>query len=81
MWNTIRQNVLFLFVMILTFNMIAVSYCLFLIYFSIEQSQKGYDVIDCADAAAHVHKCIRIDASVGEINNANGASYRVIWGH
>jgi len=41
-----------------------------------------YDIIDCADSAGRVHKCIRVDPKAGEVSDpAKGASYRVIYGH
>jgi hypothetical protein len=45
------------------------------------QATAAFDIIPCADAQGKIHKCIRIDPTAGEINDAaKGASYRVIYG-
>jgi hypothetical protein len=45
------------------------------------QGAAAFDIIPCADAKGKIHKCIRIDPTAGEINDAaKGASYRVIYG-
>lgn len=82
MSSIIRQNILLLILTILTLDMLIVSALGVFGIASASATDSRYDIIDCADGSGAVHKCIRVDAKAGEINNAaTGASYRVIYGH
>jgi hypothetical protein len=81
MWARIKQNMFLIFVGLLAFNMIAVSTLLiFLVQDYVKDKVYGYDVISCGDGKGATHKCIRVDPQAGELTNADGASYRVIYG-
>lgn len=81
MLHTIKQNVLFLLFIMLTTNIVALTGINAYSSISKMPIQPSYEIIDCGDNAGHIHKCIRIDAKAGEINDpVKGASYRVIYG-
>lgn len=82
MWNSFRQNTIFFLLVALSLNILAVSALGAMIFGKVLEPASKYDIIDCADATGSVRKCIRVDAGAGEFNDvANGANYRVIYGH
>ncbi|MDQ0445188.1 hypothetical protein [Methylobacterium persicinum] len=81
MFGNLKQNILLLIFVALTVNLLALSGAIMLWLFPKQQAQSVYNIIDCGDNSGKIHKCIRIDAKAGEINDAvRGASYRVIYG-
>ncbi len=80
MWSVIRQNTLFLILIVMTLNFLTLSAICALSMRGGSSQQPAFDIIDCADAASRIHKCIRIDPQAGEFNQ-NDASYRMIYGH
>ncbi|MFC6790129.1 hypothetical protein ACFQE0_11180 [Methylobacterium komagatae] len=77
----VKQNILFVIFVSLTVNIIALTGANIYSAFSSIPPRNNFEMIECGDAAGHIHKCIRIDPKAGEINDAaKGASYRVIYG-
>ena len=81
MWATFKQNLIFIFLIALSVNVLVLS-SLSIVRLLERSKPSQFDIIDCADGASRVRKCIRIDATAGEVNDATkGASYRVIYGY
>lgn len=81
MFASVKQNLLLLIFIGLTLNIMLLSGYSYFILSTKPLPTTGFEIIECGDGTGKIHKCIRIDAKAGEINDAaKGASYRVIYG-
>ncbi len=81
MSNSLRQNILFIILILLTINLLILSGTSLVGMAKSAVFEPSYDIIDCTDTTGRARKCIRIDPAAGELKNSSGAAYRAIFGN